>query len=69
MGIRIAGWLTKRFIGGCLVLILAAPTAKAAAAPWQEAAPARQEQSPPSLERRKPEPTAGTGSRCGFRAV
>jgi hypothetical protein len=42
---RIAGWLTERQIGGCLVLILAAPTAKAAAAPWQEAAPARQEQS------------------------
>jgi hypothetical protein len=50
MSMRIAGWLTKRLIGGCLVLILAAPTAKAAAIPWQEAAPTRQEQSSPSSE-------------------
>lgn len=42
MSMRIAGWLTKRMIGGCLVLILAAPTAKAAAAPWQETPSAQQ---------------------------
>ncbi len=48
MSMRIAGWLAKRLIGGCLVLLLAAPTAKAAAAPWQEAAPAQQAQSVPS---------------------
>jgi hypothetical protein len=48
MNLRIEGWLTKRLIGGCLVLILAAPTAKAAATLGQEAAPAQQEQSVPS---------------------
>lgn len=47
MSMRIAGWLTERQIGGCLVLMLAAPTAKAAATPWRDAAPARQEQSAP----------------------
>jgi len=47
MSMRIAGWLTERQIGGCLVLILAAPTAKAAATPLQAAAPAAQEQSAP----------------------
>jgi hypothetical protein len=44
---RIAGWLTERQIGGCLVLMLAAPTAKAAATPWRDTAPAQQEQSAP----------------------
>lgn len=44
---RIAGWLTERRIGGCLVLILAVPSAKAAAMPLQDAAPARQERSAP----------------------
>jgi hypothetical protein len=48
MNMRIEGWLTKRLIGGFLVLILAAPSAKAAAAVGQESAPARQEQSAPS---------------------
>jgi len=48
MSMRIAGWLTERQIGGFLVLILAAPIAKAAAMPWQDATPARQEQSAPS---------------------
>jgi hypothetical protein len=60
MSMRIAGWLTQRLIGGCLVLILAAPTAKAAATPLQEAAPA-QEQSAPSGEIQQ----AGTGSANG----
>jgi hypothetical protein len=45
MSMRTDGWPTKKLIGGCLVLILAAPTAKAAAAPGQDGAPARQEQS------------------------
>src|SRR5580700_3968113 len=48
MNMRIEGWLTRRLIGGCLMLILAAPTAKAAAALGQEAAPVQQEQSAPS---------------------
>jgi hypothetical protein len=48
MSMRIAGWLRERQIGGCLVLILAAPTTKAAAMPRQDAAPTRQEQSAPS---------------------
>ena len=48
MSMRIAGWLTKRQICGCLVLILAAPTANAAAMPLQDAAPAQQKQSAPS---------------------
>jgi hypothetical protein len=47
MSMRIAGWLTERMMGGCLALILSAPTAKAAAMPWQDATPARQEQSAP----------------------
>ena len=45
MSTRIVGWLAKRLVGGFLVLILAAPTARAAAAPWQETVPAQQEQS------------------------
>ncbi|HEY1806421.1 MAG TPA: hypothetical protein VGG45_18260 [Terracidiphilus sp.] len=47
MSTKIAGWLTERKIGGCLLLILAAPTAKAAAMPLQDAAPTQQEQSAP----------------------
>jgi hypothetical protein len=42
---KIAGWLTERQIGGFLVLILAAPTAQAAATPWRDPATAQQEQS------------------------
>jgi len=42
---RIAGWLTEKQISGCLLLILAAPTGKAAAMRWQDAAPVRDEQS------------------------
>jgi hypothetical protein len=42
---KMGGWLTERKIGGCLVLILAAPTAKAAAMPRQDEATVRQEQS------------------------
>jgi hypothetical protein len=61
MSMRIAGWLTHRLIGGCLVLILAAPTAKAAATPLQEAAPAPQEQSAPSSGTQQ----AGTGNGSG----
>jgi cobalamin biosynthesis Mg chelatase CobN len=48
MSMKIAEWLTERLVGSCLVLMLAAPTAKAAVMPWQDAAPARQEQSTPS---------------------
>ena len=61
MSIRIAGWPTKRQIGGCLVLILAAPTAQAAATPWQDIAPARQEQN--AASRRAQE--VGAESRTG----
>jgi hypothetical protein len=60
MSMKIAGWLTPRLIGGSLVLILAAPTAKAAATPWQDVAPAPQEQSAPSGAQQ-----AGTGSGNG----
>jgi hypothetical protein len=45
MSMRSAGWLTNRLIGGCLVLIMAAPTAKAAT-PGQGAAPAQQQSVP-----------------------
>ena len=61
MSIRIAGWLTKRQIGGCLVLILAAPTAKAAATPWQDLAPAQQEQSAPSSGAQEVQTDSGNG--------
>lgn len=61
MSMRIAGWLTERVIGGCLVLILAAPTAKAAATPWQDAAPARQEQSAPSSAAQQVGADSGNG--------
>ena len=44
---RIAGWLTEKQISGCLLLILAAPTGKAAAMRWQDMAPVRDEQSGP----------------------
>lgn len=48
MSKRTAGWLRERTIGGCLALILAAPTAKAAAMPWQDTASVQQEQNAPS---------------------
>ncbi len=65
MSMRIAGWLTEKQIGGFLVLILAAPTAKAAGRPWQDAAPARQEQSAPSSGPQK----VGDGSANGKAVV
>ena len=47
MSMKIAGWLTERQIGGCLVLMMAAPTANAAVMPRQDDAPVQQEQSSP----------------------
>lgn len=44
MSMRIAGWLTERLTGSCLVLALAAPTAKAAGTPRQDTTSARQVQ-------------------------
>jgi len=61
MSMRIAGWLTERRIGGCLVLILAAPTARALATPLQDTTPVQQEQSAPSSGTQK----AGTDSGHG----
>jgi hypothetical protein len=61
MSMRMAGWLTRRLIGNGLVLILAAPTAKAAATPWQDAVPARQEQSAPSGEAQETGIDGGNG--------
>ncbi len=61
MSMRIAGWLTERLIGGCLVLILTAPTAKAAATPWRDAAPAWQEQSAPSSGAQEAGADSGNG--------
>lgn len=58
---RVAGWLTQRWIGGCLVLILAAPTARAAATPWQDATPARQEQSASSSGAQEVNADSGNG--------
>jgi len=48
MKIKRCGWLLQRQIGGCLVLLLAAPTIKAAAMPQQEQASIRQEQGAPA---------------------
>jgi hypothetical protein len=47
---KIAGWLTERLIGGCLVLILAAPSARAAVMPRQDEATARTGQGTPQSE-------------------
>ena len=47
MSMRIAGWLTEKLTGGCLVLVLAAPTAKAATTPCQDTTSARQVQGVP----------------------
>ena len=44
---KIAGWLTERMIGGCLVLIMAVPSAKAAVMPRQDEATARLAKSAP----------------------
>jgi len=38
---KIAGWLTEKVIGGCLVLMLTAPSAKAAVMPRQDEAASR----------------------------
>jgi hypothetical protein len=62
---RIIGWLTERQIGSCLVLILAAPTAKAAATPWRNAAPTRQEQSAPSSRALEASALSGNGKSMG----
>ena len=61
MSMRIAGWLTERVIGGCLVLILAAPTAKAATTPLQDEVPARQEKGAPVSETQPAGPGSGNG--------
>jgi hypothetical protein len=61
MSMRIAGWLTERVIGGCLVLILAAPTAKAATTPLQDEVPARQEKGAPVSETQPAGPDSGNG--------
>jgi len=61
MSMRNAGWLTKRLIGGCLVVLLAAPTAKAAAAPGQDAVPARREQTAPSGGAQEVRADSGSG--------
>jgi len=58
---RIAGWLTEKQIGGCLVLMLAAPTARAAAMPRQDEATVRQEQSAPNSEVQKVGTDNGNG--------
>lgn len=61
MSMRLVGWLTERMVGGCLVLILAAPTAKAAAMPWQDTASARQEQGEPSSGAQEAGTDSGNG--------
>ena len=61
---KIPGWLTERQIGGCLVLILAAPTAKAAT-PWRDAAPAQQEQSAPYSRAQAVGADSGNGKSIG----
>ncbi|MGD0097491.1 MAG: hypothetical protein ABSB60_13425 [Terracidiphilus sp.] len=61
MSMRIAGWLTERQIAGCLLLFLAAPTAKAAATPWQEAARAKLAQSADFNGGQEVGPDSGTG--------
>src|SRR5580704_15467332 len=62
---RIIGWLTERQIGSCLVLILAAPTAKAAATPWRDTVPTRQEQSAPSSRAQEVGADSGNGKSMG----
>lgn len=47
MGMRIAEWLTNGRIGGCLLLVLIAPTVKAATMPWQDSASVQQDESEP----------------------
>ncbi len=47
MRMRITGLLTEKLIGGCLVLMLAAPTARSAALPWQDIALAPEDKSAP----------------------
>jgi len=47
MSKKIGGWLTERVIGGCLVLMMAALSVKAAAMPRQDEAAALQEQNAP----------------------
>jgi len=52
-------WLTERQIGACLVLILAAPTLRAAAMPHQDEATARADQSAAQNESHNPDATGG----------
>ncbi|HVN92130.1 MAG TPA: hypothetical protein VMT38_00465 [Terracidiphilus sp.] len=48
MKMRITGCLRERLIGSCLILMLAAPTAKAATTPSRGLTPAEQDQSSPA---------------------
>lgn len=57
---RIAEWLTKRTIAGCVALLLAAPSIKAAAAPLQQAVPAPPGQS--AIAAGEPENNSNRGS-------
>jgi hypothetical protein len=61
MTMRVPGWLTKKVTGGCLVLILAAPTAKAATTPLREEATLRPGQSAPLSEARSAGADSGNG--------
>jgi hypothetical protein len=65
MIVRIAGWPLRRQIAGCLVLILAVPTAKGAAMPWQDPALARQAQRVPSNGARAAEADNESGKPAG----
>jgi hypothetical protein len=56
-----AGWLTERLIGGCLVLILAAPSAKAAVMPPHDEATAQLAQSAPNGGTQKVRADSGSG--------
>ncbi len=59
---KIAGWLTERQIGGCLVLILAAPSAKAVVMPRQDELTARPAQSATHSGTQKVGADSGSGN-------
>jgi hypothetical protein len=59
---KIAGWLTEKVIGGCLVLMLAAPSAKAAVMPRQDEATAPVAQSKPQSGTQNVGVDSGSGS-------
>jgi hypothetical protein len=59
---RIAGWLTKRQVAGCLVIFLAAPFAKAAAQPGQDSVSARPEQGAVSSKGQETGSNSGSGN-------